>query len=307
MMNKKEIFRKIGGIISELTEQYQYLSDNFDDLNDLELELFTANSKFLTDHAEILKKLNTKPSQSGHRTEPGIQESPSASDADEVTEETPLPAPSELPDVAAHEIETEEPKEELEFKIAEEDIQNHSAGIQEEKELPGEKETAEPEYITKSLDSVEHEQVQEAYEEEGEKQAAAEEHLNETVQEVIIPEKTVNVEIPQPQVSPAPRPTLNDLISAQKSQAAAAGINRPQQIKDLKSAISLNDKLLFIKELFNGYSLAYSEAIEILNRFETFDAADAFLKTNYAEKNNWIAKEPIVDKLYELLRSRYSL
>ena len=58
MMKKNEIFRKIGGILAELTEQYQYLTDHIGDLNDLELELFSANSNFLSEHIEILRKLN---------------------------------------------------------------------------------------------------------------------------------------------------------------------------------------------------------------------------------------------------------
>ncbi len=56
------------------------------------------------------------------------------------------------------------------------------------------------------------------------------------------------------------------------------------KIADLKKAITLNEKLLYIKDLFNGYSLAYSEAIEILNRFTSLNEADLFLKKNYVVK-----------------------
>jgi len=300
MMNKKEIFKKIGGIISELTEQYQYLSENLDHLNDLELELFTANSKFLTDHAEILKKLNAKASNAGQKPEPSPYQEPAQVPFNEPAAEPLQPQRTETPDLTAvPEAETEEDqKENTEHETFEAAIESPSESVQREK--TPEIEEIEPEH-------AEEDNFQPAAQEVEEEEPAFENHSNEMVQEVIIPEKTVSVEVPQPEAPSALRPTLNDLISARKNQAAATGINRPQQIKDLKSAISLNDKLLFIKELFNGYSLAYSEAIEILNRFETFDAADAFLKTNYAEKNNWAATEPIVEKLYELLRNRYSL
>ena len=63
MMNKKEIFKKVGGIISELNEQFEYLSQNPDNLNELELELFAASSNFLSDHISILLKLNTTSSE----------------------------------------------------------------------------------------------------------------------------------------------------------------------------------------------------------------------------------------------------
>jgi hypothetical protein len=57
-MKQKEVFKKIGGIIQELNDQYEFLQTATDDLNDLELELFVSNAHFLADHIEILCKLN---------------------------------------------------------------------------------------------------------------------------------------------------------------------------------------------------------------------------------------------------------
>lgn len=130
-------------------------------------------------------------------------------------------------------------------------------------------------------------------------------------QKVIIEEKEVKVDPERPM-------SLNERLSEQRriaAETAGAGISamnpmrQPQEshqrVRDIKTVISLNDKLMFIKDLFNGYSLAYSEAIELLNRFETFDDADRFLKTNYADKNNWETKQASVEKLYAILRKRY--
>src|SRR6202012_5981026 len=66
-MKQKEVFKKIGGIIQELSEQYEYLETVVDNLNDLELELFVSNAHFLTDHIEILCKLNlqNRPKRAG--------------------------------------------------------------------------------------------------------------------------------------------------------------------------------------------------------------------------------------------------
>jgi hypothetical protein len=94
-------------------------------------------------------------------------------------------------------------------------------------------------------------------------------------------------------------------MSAQYGQQTQSPLNT-QKINDLKSAITLNDKLMFVKDLFNGYSLAYSEAIEILNRFNNFDEAERFLKSNYYTKNNWENKPGTVDKFYDLLRRRFA-
>ncbi|GAA4136104.1 hypothetical protein GCM10022216_10600 [Sphingobacterium kyonggiense] len=133
------------------------------------------------------------------------------------------------------------------------------------------------------------------------------------IEEPAKPEATLNDLAKEAEAKPNRPLTLNELIQQQKR----AGMTHAQQfntsssrssetIVDLKTAVSLNDKLLFIKDLFNGYSLAYSEAIELLNRFDNFAEADAFLQSNYALKNNWATKPQTVDKLYELLRKKFN-
>jgi hypothetical protein len=101
--------------------------------------------------------------------------------------------------------------------------------------------------------------------------------------------------------------SFNERMSAQlKGQQTTGAEPAEVPIKDIKAAISLNDKLLFVKDLFNGYSLAYSEAIEIVNRFTNLEEADRFLKTNYVTKNNWEGKKATADKFYALLKRRYA-
>jgi hypothetical protein len=112
--------------------------------------------------------------------------------------------------------------------------------------------------------------------------------------------------------APARPLTLNEIISQQKQAGVQNRVYQVNQsghtdkLTDIKAGISLNDKLLFIKDLFNGYSLAYSEAVELLNRFTSYAEADAFLQTNYAIKNKWADKPHTVEKLYDVLRRRYN-
>jgi len=101
--------------------------------------------------------------------------------------------------------------------------------------------------------------------------------------------------------------TINERISAQMvAKQGVAEQLHVQSISDLKQAINLNDKLLFVKDLFNGYSLAYSEAIEILNRFTSFAEAEQFLSNNYVAKNHWDTKPETSEKFYALLKRRYA-
>lgn len=100
--------------------------------------------------------------------------------------------------------------------------------------------------------------------------------------------------------------TLNEVLSAQSSPNTVSSQFNQRQSKDLKGLISLNDKLQFVRDLFNGYSLAYTEAIELLDRFDSFEAADNFLKQNYAAKNSWVEKQDVADKFYEILNRRFT-
>ncbi|MBS1526498.1 MAG: hypothetical protein JST19_12660, partial [Bacteroidetes bacterium] len=100
--------------------------------------------------------------------------------------------------------------------------------------------------------------------------------------------------------------TINQRMSAQLHKTQNySGQAHGQPVTDLKQAINLNDKLLYIKDLFNGYNLAYAEAIDLLNRFTSFDEADKFLKSNYAVKNNWDSKPATTEKFYSLLKRRF--
>ncbi|RYE26683.1 MAG: hypothetical protein EOP42_20460 [Sphingobacteriaceae bacterium] len=64
--------------------------------------------------------------------------------------------------------------------------------------------------------------------------------------------------------------------------------------------------MLFVRELFNGYNLAYAEAINILNRYTSFEQAKNFLDQNYALKNNWKDKPVTTEKFMDLLRKKLS-
>ena len=281
-MDKKEIFRKIGVIIGELNEQYQYLAANPENVNDLELELFGANSDFL--EAQVVAEAEPKP-------EPPVKEAALSNPEAEVLRQPVTPVPQVEKDVA------EEVKLQEQIQKRIDEIAARPAVPVPEISKPESREAALSEQVSvAAAPSVIEEQP--------------------VVREVIIPEKVTSIEVPVEPVSNAsasvsqqatPAPTINDLISAQRSQSSAPSpLTSVQPVSDLKSAISLNDKLLFIKDLFNGYSLAYSEAIELVNRFNSFEEADNFLKSNYAAKNNWVSKQATVDKFYELLNRRFA-
>lgn len=309
MINKAEIFKKAGNILSELTEQYEYIQENPQDLNDLELELLSANADFLAENLRVLKKLNAK-----KRSPESVEPERTSEKEDHTSSASASTSPSEISlesllNTAVNKTKTEEePVAEKHEGRAEGEAQ----GSQQESvptaagPVPGlltDMQTSRPEPMSvpvpQPVKTPEVHPVPEPVK-------AAEPALVKAVApEPSYPSVPVPPAAETPVVQPVRVQSLNDMISSQKAKQGASSQYKQPAITDLKSGVNLNDKLLFIKDLFNGYSLAYSEAMEILNRFETFESADNFLRSNYAAKNNWAAKQATVDKFYEVLRRRF--
>jgi len=77
---------------------------------------------------------------------------------------------------------------------------------------------------------------------------------------------------------------------------------KSKPITDINSAIGLNDKFVYVRELFNGNKDQFVETIQLLNNFDTFENALGYLKENF----KWDYEEPIVVKLVELVRRKYT-
>lgn len=362
-MKQQEVFRKTGAIIKELNEQYEYLQSTADNLNDLELELFVANTHFLKDHAEILRKLNLQKVQLQHTLPPHVEEKkldlPKPADLRPATVKAVIEEVKKLstnepkyfeplvhqarPVVERTPFKPENPVEQKRIQIDITPVEDEQATLQIDLSGGADKdsysfEREEPEVIKHDLildEADDWDEEDEApvviteKEEEPKTNAVTMEGIldgetintdDETQEPNIVPTNPEPVIDNTPKVKeeepiPVPEPvketkplSFNERMSAQLKGTQASTSADPAQapIKDIKAAISLNDKLLFVKDLFNGYSLAYSEAIEIVNRFANFEEADRFLKTNYVTKNNWEGKRATMDKFYTLLKRRYA-
>lgn len=215
---------------------------------------------------------------------------------------------SEVDDEEATEEEQPDNVTEIEDEPVDEDIEKESDSDAEEVV-----EEEQPDLVTETAE--EDESLSESEEPTSQEPIVVQESRSEQPKVTQVVEEERKVAIEQP-IAPAPeekpsRPlTLNEIIQQQKKEGLTHANQfhttaQSERVLDLKTAVSLNDKLLFIKDLFNGYSLAYSEAIELLNRFDNFAEADVFLQTNYAIKNNWVSKPQTVEKLYAILRKKF--
>ena len=72
-------------------------------------------------------------------------------------------------------------------------------------------------------------------------------------------------------------------------------------ISDIHSAINLNDKFIYIKELFHDDHILFKETIEKLNHFSSFNEAVAYIDHHF----DWDFDDFQVQKILELVHRRY--
>lgn len=335
MMNQADIFKKVGVILNELQDQYEFLAQNPEQLNELELELFKANASFLSDHIEIIRKLNNSkvPKELPQHTETSGGQVEQAASKPSVPEY--IPVIDEIAQPRDYSF-FEKPADLVEYLNEEPASTAHTF----EFILDDKPESDKFDFEEKSVDTIfdrplskEEEQIIAEKQKLRDQQMQQPEPAAQPVVQPItpapqpkfVPDPVEEKEIPEPMTSfvednvekqvvkqpedetPASRPTVNDLLATKNGNNSGKEKEESSKppIHDLKGAITLNEKLLYIKDLFNGYNLAYSEAIDLINKMPDLKTADAFLKSSYAEKNNWQAKQSTVDQFYKLLSQRF--
>lgn len=79
-----------------------------------------------------------------------------------------------------------------------------------------------------------------------------------------------------------------------------------EPIKDLRSAIGINDKFQFIQELFVGDEKSFEVGIKTINAFKIFPEAQFYIKRELREKNNWDEESNVVKQFDQLIKRRFS-
>jgi len=78
-------------------------------------------------------------------------------------------------------------------------------------------------------------------------------------------------------------------------------------IDDLKSGIGLNEKFLFIRELFGNDHLAYAEAIDKLNTAPDLGSAEQILATEVLPRHQWDLETEAALSFLHLIFRRFAL
>lgn len=99
--------------------------------------------------------------------------------------------------------------------------------------------------------------------------------------------------------------SLNEKLKQAKLELSDALQDVP--VKDLKKAININDRFLYISELFRGDEVMYERSIKTINSFAIYPEAEYWIKRELKLKLGWDDKTPIVKQFDQLVRRRFSI
>lgn len=77
-------------------------------------------------------------------------------------------------------------------------------------------------------------------------------------------------------------------------------------IRELKKAIGINDRYLFINELFNGDEAMFDRSLKTLDHFVNLQDAESWIRRELSVKNGWKEDNPVVRQFTQLLKRRFS-
>ena len=118
---------------------------------------------------------------------------------------------------------------------------------------------------------------------------------------------------PQPQPRPpmghAPVPTNNKEVAALFEFKVAKELSEKlseRPVNDLTKSLAINDRLLYMNELFGKDLNALNDTLSMLNKYGGMDEARGLL-FNLAEQYNWVEEErqPVARDFIKLVRRRY--
>lgn len=98
--------------------------------------------------------------------------------------------------------------------------------------------------------------------------------------------------------------SLNDKLkvaSAELSEKLADG-----PVKDLKKAIGVNDRFLYINELFRGDEAMYERSIKTINGFSIFPEAEYWIRRELKTKLGWKDSDETVKQFDQLVKRRFA-
>jgi len=98
---------------------------------------------------------------------------------------------------------------------------------------------------------------------------------------------------------------LNQKFATSSESKSIADKLKSQPISDLIAAIGINQKFLFMNDLFEGERDEFHHSMGELNKFDSFLDADNYIRNNLMAKYSWDMESPSAIRFMELIERRY--
>jgi hypothetical protein len=97
--------------------------------------------------------------------------------------------------------------------------------------------------------------------------------------------------------------SINDLLKEPKTELSEKLTEVP--VKDLKKAIGINDRFLYINELFRGDEAMYERSIKTINGFSIWPEAEYWIRRELKTKLGWSDSNETVKQFDQLVKRRF--
>ena len=98
--------------------------------------------------------------------------------------------------------------------------------------------------------------------------------------------------------------SLNDKLKQGKTELIE--ILKETPVKDLRKAVGINDRFVFINELFRGDENMYERSIKTINSFNIYAEAEYWISRELKLKLGWNNEQPSVQHFDQLVKRRFS-
>lgn len=119
-----------------------------------------------------------------------------------------------------------------------------------------------------------------------------------------LPQQTTVLPLEINHVNVAEVPSVNDILNTPVTEVSHRLTDVP--VKDLKKAIGINDRYLYINELFRGDEAMYERSIKTINSFAIWPEAEYWIRRELKTKLGWVDAEPTVIQFNQLVKRRFS-
>lgn len=98
--------------------------------------------------------------------------------------------------------------------------------------------------------------------------------------------------------------SLNDRLKQSKTELME--VLKESPVKDLRKAIGINDRFIFLNELFRGDENTYERSIRTINNFNIYAEAEYWISRELKLKLGWDNTNPAVAHFDQLVKRRFS-